>query len=87
MFWGRNPASPLKLKYMTWIKWWKNKDFCVILIAGFLSVILSALSAIFLPLEFPYNLMVVLFICAVGGNIMRIKAKKILDKLADKYNK
>jgi hypothetical protein len=72
---------------MTWVKWWKNKDFCIILIAGFLSVILSALSVEFLPLKFPYNLILVLIICAIGGNVIRIKARRILDKLAKDWLK
>lgn len=70
---------------MTLLKWWKNKDYCIFVITAFLSVLLSALSAVFI--REPYNFILVLLICLIGGNIMKYKKNKLINSLVDKLNK
>lgn len=48
-----------------WIKWWKNKTVMNIMYILLTTVISSAISAIFIP--WPWNLITVLIICAIGG--------------------
>ena len=47
------------------IKWWKNKTVMNIMYILLTTVISSAISAIFIP--WPWNLITVLIICAIGG--------------------
>lgn len=70
---------------MTLLKWWKNKDYCIFVITAFLSVLLAALSAVFIV--DPYNIILVFLICFIGGTIMRHKKNKLINNLVDKLNK
>ena len=54
---------------MEWIKWWKNKDFCIILASCLLTIVISAIIAQFVA--FPYNLIIILVLCAINGFIVR----------------
>jgi uncharacterized membrane protein YccC len=59
-----------------WIKWWKNKTVMNIIYILLTTVISSAISAIFIP--WPWNLITVLIICAIGGLSSRSIALKAL---------
>lgn len=57
-----------------WIKWWKNKTVVTIISILLTSVISSAIAGVFIP--WPWNLITVLVICAIGG----ISSRKIAIK-------
>jgi uncharacterized membrane protein YccC len=59
-----------------WIKWWKSKTVMNIIYILLTTVISSAISAIFIP--WPWNLITVLIICAIGGLSSRSIALKAL---------
>lgn len=64
---------------MSWIKWWKDKTFCLILTLGFLAVGLSALFAILFPNYI--GLIIVICICAACGIPMRILINKKIKEI------
>ena len=59
---------------MSWIKWWKDKMFCLILMLGFLAIGLSALFALLFPNYI--GLIIVICVCAACGIPMRILTNK-----------
>ena len=59
-----------------WIKWWKSKTVMNIMYILLTTVISSAISAIFIP--WPWNLITVLIISAIGGLSSRSIAVKAL---------
>lgn len=54
---------------MAWIKWQKNKDFCIILASGLLTIAISIVIAQFVA--FPYNLIIIIALCIGNGFIVR----------------
>ena len=72
-----------------WIKWWKNKTVMNIIYILLTTVISSAISAIFIP--WPWNLITVLIICAIGGLSSRSLAFKALfgedERISEEKNK
>ena len=62
-----------------WIKWWKNKTVVNIIRILLITVISSAISGIFIP--WPWNLITILIICAIGGlSTRRIAIKAIINE-------
>ena len=67
---------------MEWIKWWKNKDFCIVLASMLLTVVISALIAQFIP--FPYNLVIIIGLCIVNGFIVRYFGSRMIKNILKK---
>lgn len=61
-----------------WIKWWKYKISWILIITALLSMFFSFLSAKFII--YPYNIIIVLLICFIGGQIMYRSAKNAIEK-------
>lgn len=70
---------------MTWIKWWKNKDYCLLLLVVLLIMLGSFLSAKFII--YPMNLIIVLLLCALGGYILKKKMTKIIVNILESKHK
>lgn len=72
-----------------WIKWWKNKTVMNIMYILLTTVISSAISAVFIP--WPWNLITVLIISAIGGLSSRSIAFKALfgedERINEEKNK
>lgn len=64
------------------IKWWKNKNFCILLAILLTAVVVSALLGQFVP--FPYNLISILVVCGVSGFFARKKLIEVLKEICSK---
>lgn len=69
---------------MELVKWWKNKNAVILITAGVLTVVLSALATIFIPE--PYNWVMLGVLTLAGGITMRIYLLKILKNLSENDN-
>ena len=63
-----------------WIKWWKSKFFWTIFGIAIIAMVLSFLSAYFLP--HPWGLICVILVCTPAGiSIRKLSIKKINEWL------
>lgn len=68
---------------MNVIKWWKSKFAWMIIILVLIAMVLSFLSAYFLPN--PWGLILVFLICLPVGITIRILVKKKIDRFIDDF--
>lgn len=71
---------------VVWVKWWENKNLLTIVLTALLSVACSVVSAVYIPI-FPWNLIVVIIICGIGGGIIYRTARRIIDDFVKSKNK
>ena len=63
-----------------WVKWWKSKFFWIIFSIEIIAMVLSFLSAYFLPS--PWGLICVILVCTPAGiAIRKLSIKKIKEWL------
>ena len=62
-----------------WVKWWKSKFFWIIFGIEIIAMVLSFLSAYFLPS--PWGLICVILICIPSGIAIKKKIEDWLDTL------